>query len=658
VRRSNTIEMMVAVLALLLAAVPFAPPLRAATSSSYEFLPGPNYTQGDTKVTLHTFGFSGPPYPIRVDWVNPNGSTAPYCNTGGCGASYDQQVADNGALVWRDFYFYIADQQRVSGTYTAIAYSYQSGSYAEMFRASFTLSGATPPPALRCYVNAGASGANDGTSWADAYTDLQSALGTSACTEAWVKSGVYRPTTGTNRRATFQLKSGVALYGGFAGTETASAQRDPMLNITILSGDIDNNDSQSPIITDTTTATGSETNSYHVVTGASGAILDGFTITAGNANASGSGNQYEGSGGGMYNRLSSPTVTNVTFVGNQAESYGGGMANFGSSPRLSRCSLFGNWAGYGGGMFNYTSNPTLTDVTFSGNSAMDDCGVGSACGTGGGMGNYSSNPTLTNVAFSGNQALNVGGGMGNSASSPTLTNVTFAGNQGVYGGGGGMANWNSSSPTIRNSIFWGSDGQIYDAASAGSPVVSYCVVQGGYVNGTHIIATDPRLGPLGDYGGTVKTIPLQAGSSAIDTAENAVCPATDERGYMRPVDGNGDGSASCDIGAFEYGARAMPVPPGAPSLLAPTNGTITTTPAITFIWQAGAGPAAEGYNVRVNGGGVVTVTGTTSATVLSTGVHSWTVRAYNADGYSDWATPWTVEVRRYGFYLPLVLRVP
>ena len=77
----------------------------------------------------------------------------------------------------------------------------------------------------------------------------------------------------------------MAVYGGFAGTETARDQRNPAANVTILSGDIDNNDSQTPIITDLTTVTGNTTNSYHVVTGgATGATLDGFTITAGNAN--------------------------------------------------------------------------------------------------------------------------------------------------------------------------------------------------------------------------------------------------------------------------------------------------------------------------------------------------------------------------------------
>ena len=93
--------------------------------------------------------------------------------------------------------------------------------------------------AAECYVKWNAGGTNAGTSWTNAYTDLQSALGASPCTEIWVAAGTYKPTTGTDRTATFQLKNGVALYGGFAGTETARNQRNPAANVTILSGDIE-----------------------------------------------------------------------------------------------------------------------------------------------------------------------------------------------------------------------------------------------------------------------------------------------------------------------------------------------------------------------------------------------------------------------------------
>jgi dienelactone hydrolase len=98
-------------------------------------------------------------------------------------------------------------------------------------------------------------------------------------------------------------------------------------------------------------------------------------------------------------------------------------------------------------------------------------------------------------------------------------------------------------------------------------------------------------------------------------------------------------------------------PPAVPTLLAPPNGTITTTQAITFAWQASAGAAPTGYNVQLDGRVIIT-TGTTSATILSLGVHTWTVRAYNTTGPSEWATQWTIEVRRYDIYLPLVRRGP
>jgi len=125
-----------------------------------------------------------------------------------------------------------------------------------------------------CFVNSTAGGANDGTSWADAYTEVQSALANAGCSEVWVAAGTYTPTSGNDRTATFQLLNGVALYGGFAGTETARDQRNPAANDTILSGDIGTPGDKSD-------------NSYHVVTGSgtnSSAVLDGFTATAGNAN--------------------------------------------------------------------------------------------------------------------------------------------------------------------------------------------------------------------------------------------------------------------------------------------------------------------------------------------------------------------------------------
>jgi predicted outer membrane repeat protein len=361
--------------------------------------------------------------------------------------------------------------------------------------APFQAARATRDPGVR-YAKPAASGAGACTSWEDACT-LQTALTTAINgDDIWVAAGTHKPTAGTDRTATFQLKNGVALYGGFAGTETAWTERNPSVNVTVLSGEIG--------------ALGNSDNSYHVVTGATGAILDGFTITAGNCSSVPSPNNR---GGGMYNNFSSPTLTNVTFSGNAA-AYGGGMQNNGSSPTLTNVTFSGNSADYGGGMENVNSSPTLTNVTFSGNNASG------AFAYAGGMSNYSGDPVLTNVTFSGNSA-NYGGG--------------------IYSSGGSLS--------IRNTIFWGNTAttegaQIYDDGS-GTPSVSDSVVQGGYVGGSNIITTTPMLGVLGNNGGATKTIPLLPGSSAIDTGDDGVCPAADQRGVSRPQ------GAHCDIGAYE-----------------------------------------------------------------------------------------------------------
>lgn len=155
------------------------------------------------------------------------------------------------------------------------------------------------------YVKAGSSG--DGASWATASEDLVSALNSaSGGDEVWVAAGTYRPDT-TSPDVYFTLKDGVGLYGGFAGTEALRSQRNPATNVTTLSGG---------------------GLSYHVVYAGAGvttsAVLDGFTVTGGNANGLTVGNQ-EDIGGGMLNKNSSPTVSNCTFRNNRAISSGGAM---------------------------------------------------------------------------------------------------------------------------------------------------------------------------------------------------------------------------------------------------------------------------------------------------------------------------------------------
>jgi hypothetical protein len=256
-------------------------------------------------------------------------------------------------------------------------------------------------------------GTGDCLDW-DAACDLQTALSiASSGDQVWVAAGSYKPTDTADRSATFHLESGVAIYGGFPALGGAWEARDWATNLTTLSGDIGN----SGVSTD---------NSYHVVTGSgvtASAVLDGFTISGGNANGI-SPHYY---GGGMYNSSSSPTLTNIIFSSNSAYDSGGGMYNYSSSnPTLINVTFSGNSAYEGGGMANNSSSPTLTNVTFSANPAT----------VGGGMSNeYSSSPTLTNVTFSANPATIYGGGMYNGGSSPVLYNVTFSGNSAINGGG-------------------------------------------------------------------------------------------------------------------------------------------------------------------------------------------------------------------------------
>ena len=344
------------------------------------------------------------------------------------------------------------------------------------------------------YVDLDAVGVNNGSTWGNAFTDLQDALDVAGTgDQIWVAEGTYRPAVphgGTgDRYKSFQMVNNVAIYGGFAGTENQLQQRDTVNNLTVLSGDLNGDDGPG-------FANNSE-NSYHVFYHPEGtnlngtAILDGFAITGGNANGipphDQGGGVYNGGGsspsltncaflynaardgGGMHNYHSSPTLANCTFEGNRVWRGGGGIYNSQfAAPTLTNCSFIGNSAGYGGGMRNHESSPVLTNCTFSGNLAefggggirnevasspvLTSCTFsGNSAGWGGGMSNKDSSPTLIYCTFSGNSA-EYGGGMSNYGGSPALTNCTFSGNW-AESGGGGMENVESSS-MLTNCTFW------------------------------------------------------------------------------------------------------------------------------------------------------------------------------------------------------------
>lgn len=223
------------------------------------------------------------------------------------------------------------------------------------------------------YVNPTATGLNNGTSWVDAYTNLSVALSSaSSGDELWIARGVYKPETQVDvnssggpdlQEACFQIPNNIKIFGGFTGTETARNERDWNTNLTILSGDIDNNDVNTDgnfISESAADIVGS--NAYHVVYTANvshNTVVDGFIITGGNAKIADPADvtDQNRNGGGWYNYLTtsgSPTIVNCTFQGNYADVEGGAIFN--SRPNggtvlsvIRNCSFIKNKSGTNGG---------------------------------------------------------------------------------------------------------------------------------------------------------------------------------------------------------------------------------------------------------------------------------------------------------------------
>ena len=195
----------------------------------------------------------------------------------------------------------------------------------------------------RWYVDDTASGANDGTSWTDAFTELQSAIDAAPLnSEIWVAVGTYRPSSTGDRGASFRPATQQRIYGGFAGNETSLDQRAGLFDQTILSGDLAGDDGPG--------FTNRSDNSEHILSfafGTFGATIDGFTIRGGHADRSAGGGAWYCSEG-----FDDPRALNCTFADNDARDGGGAVwvGNYDVSG-FEACTFLGNRAGAGGAAF-------------------------------------------------------------------------------------------------------------------------------------------------------------------------------------------------------------------------------------------------------------------------------------------------------------------
>ncbi len=397
------------------------------------------------------------------------------------------------------------------------------------------------------------SSTQNGTSWATAYRNLQTALSAAPTNaEIWVAQGIYKPTTTIDRTISFNIPSGRMLFGGFVGTETTQSQRDFRANPTILSGEI----GSSATVDD---------NSYHIVTffaANNATILDGFTIIAGNANLTSFGTYPP----------PSPTVQPITI------NDGGGVSlDNGSSPVVINCKIISNRAVFGGGLFaTNNSNPTIKNTIFMGNEAT----------FGGATYHLGSNPIYQEILMAGNKAT--GGAMYNNGSNPIITNATITGNGGISGT---VFNSNST-PVFKNSILWGNITPFNDVQS----IISYSIVEGGYP-GVNNLNINPQFINLTSYGlaptlsGDYKLTNI---SPAIDAGDNGIIGLTDKdlTANLRRFNGG-----IVDIGAYEFQGSRI-------------GGTVTSIISGNWetgsTWDIGRKPLA-GDMVIINNNHVVTV---------------------------------------------------
>lgn len=260
-------------------------------------------------------------------------------------------------------------------------------------------------------------------------------------------------------------------------------------------------------------------------------------------------NNDNGDGGGYFTIGGGSTMTDVVIRGNTAQGNGGGVYFKSGDVMLIHSTVAENQAGQTGGGIWSLSRTTITESAITANQA--------AAG-GGGLVCHGCALNLSNSTVSNNSATTgYGGGLSNEAGgNATILNSTFSGNSAIVGGG--VSAWSaadspSPSTTIRNTIIANSTagGDCFNDVAGSAVLVggNNLIETTSTCSSVASITSDPNLGSMSD---SPAYFPLKVGSPAMDAGDNAACLATDQIGWPRPRDGDGNGSAICDIGAVEF----------------------------------------------------------------------------------------------------------
>lgn len=467
------------------------------------------------------------------------------------------------------------------------------------------------------YVKANASGGNNGTSWASAFTDLQAGIAAaSSGDEIWVAAGTYKPTTTSTRTIYFRPPSGVAIYGGFAGTETELSQRDWNTNVTTLSGDIGS------------TGTAND-NSYHVLYAgnvSSGTRIDGFRITEGYASSI----DYSFYGGGILVSNSSMTIENCTFTDNYSANGGGAIAHSsgGASStgvlNILNCTLISNRGGFGSALYLRGTQSSVIDCNISnnegkaavyidnGNCIMDRCVISENLTAATSMGTlevgqYGGSASIYNSLFTGNlsesySAIHI---YYNSPDENKIWNCTVAGNKTTSSNS--VSSGAISVPpdaSVKNCIVWDNIGLSTIITTSD---VQYCIIEGGY-SGTGNLSTNPLFVNPGNpsqtpFNASSYDYTLQQGSPAINVGSNMFTSQFYDTDLLDSARISG---ITVDMGCYEKqfcSASASIVASGPTDFCTGEFVTLTASAGVSYSWSTGA----TSQNIAVSTAGTYTV---------------------------------------------------